>query len=109
MKDINELILQEEVMNSLDMPPATLPHEKFISDLKAYINELILHRFDYLVSLLYRMDIDEKKLRRLIADHPGADAAAIIAEMVIERQLMKIKSRQEFRQQDNAASDEEKW
>jgi hypothetical protein len=109
MKEINELILQEEVMNALEIPPATVPRDAFISRLKDHINELILHRFDYLVSLLYRMDIDEKKLRRLIADHPGADAAAIIAEMVIERQLMKIKSRQEFRQQDNAASDEEKW
>ena len=72
------------------------------------INELLNNDFQKLISILYRMDINEAKLRLLLKDNPGSDAAMIIANLMIERQAQKIKSRQEFRR-DSTISDEESW
>ena len=73
------------------------------------INECILTDFDKLLQLLYRLDIDEMKLRSLLQDFPGQDAGFIIADLIIERQVQKIKSRQQFSQRDNDISEEDKW
>ena len=77
--------------------------------LSVSINEMILSDFDNLVLLLYRLDIDETKLRKILNETPSSDAGNIIADLIIERQLQKIKSRQQFSQRDNNISEEEKW
>ncbi|MEO6819168.1 MAG: hypothetical protein ABI266_09730 [Ginsengibacter sp.] len=71
------------------------------------INELILRDFSALVQLLYRIDVDEKKLKKVLSDNPSGDSASIIADMIIERQDQKAKSRNAFRQENT--SDEELW
>ena len=70
---------------------------------------MILSDFDKLVMLLYRLDINETKLRKILNENPSNDAGNIIADLIIERQLQKIKSRQQFSQRDNNISGEEKW
>jgi len=77
--------------------------------LAAALNDCILTDFDKLLQLLYRLDIDEMKLRSLLKDIPGKDAGIIIADLIIERQVQKIKSRQQFSQRDNDISEEDKW
>jgi hypothetical protein len=76
--------------------------------LSSHINFLIQTDFQKLVSLLYRVDVSESKLKHLLKENPDYDAANIIAELIIERQLQKIKSRQEHRKDENI-SDDEKW
>ena len=72
------------------------------------INDLILHDFDQLIYILYRLDIPEAKLKTLLAEHPQEDAAKMIASLIIERQLQNQKSRETFRQQDDIPEDE-RW
>lgn len=69
--------------------------------LVAYINELILHNFNGLINMLYRVDINEQKLKLLLKENHGTDAAQLIADLVIERQVQKLKSRREFRRDNN--------
>lgn len=76
--------------------------------LSYHINELIQHDFQKLVTILYRIDVSEAKLKYLLKENSGEDAGKIIAELIIERQLQKIKSRQEYRP-DEDISDDEKW
>ncbi len=73
------------------------------------INELVNTDFQKLVYLLYRMDVSEPKLRQLLRDNPAEDAGMIIASLMIERHAEKIKSRQQFRQQDENIDENEKW
>lgn len=80
----------------------------WVSMLTQKINELLLHKFDKLVSILYRLDVDEKKLKRAIESNKDRDAAEVIAELVIERQRQKILSRQQFKRND-PIDDNEKW
>jgi hypothetical protein len=59
--------------------------------LSATVNELILHDFPSLVQLLYRVDVDEVALKRMLSEHENKDAGDIIADLLIERQLQKNK------------------
>ena len=73
------------------------------------INDLITTDFQKLVSILYRMDVSEIKLKQLLNENPGTNAALIIVDLMIERQAEKIRSRQQFNKQDENISDEERW
>jgi hypothetical protein len=88
--------------------PSTISIELLKEKLSQHINYLIQSDFQKLVAILYRVDVNEKKLKTLLKEHPDSEAGRIIAELIIERQLQKIKSRQEHRR-DSTISDEESW
>jgi hypothetical protein len=73
------------------------------------INELITNDFQKLVSILYRMDVSEIKLKQLLNENPGTNSALIITDLMIERQAEKIRSRQQFNKRDENINDDEKW
>ena len=73
-----------------------------------YINPLISQNFNKLISILYRMDINEAKLMQLLHDNPAEDAGMIIADLIIERQLQKIKSQKEYKS-NNIIPEDDKW
>jgi hypothetical protein len=72
------------------------------------VNDLIITDFDQLVQLLYRIDVNENKLKKLLHDRPQTDAAVLITDLLIERQLEKIKSKESLKNQKDIP-DEEKW
>jgi hypothetical protein len=78
-------------------------------ELAAYINQLIAKDFSKLVYLLYAVDVSEKKLKQLLAEHPNEDAGKLIAVLILERQEQKKKSREAFKQNEQDIPDEEKW
>ena len=73
------------------------------------IDELINNDFQKLVLILYRMDVSEVKLKQLLNENVGSNAALIIADLMMERQTEKIRSRQQFNKRDENISDDEKW
>jgi len=77
--------------------------------LAASINEMITGDFTGLLNMLYRIDIDEKKLRELLRSNPGIDAGYIIADLLIEREKQKEISREENKKNPKNIDDEEKW
>jgi hypothetical protein len=77
--------------------------------LSAYVNNLIRNNFQQLVSVLYRIDVSEKKLKTLLQPPQQMQAGNIIATLIIERQIEKIESRKVFSKQTTNPSDEEKW
>ena len=89
--------------------PEKISFEELKEQLSHQINHLIETDFQKLVSLLYRIDISEPRLKHLLKENQGENAGKIIAELIIERQLQKIKSRQQFRQRNENLDDDEKW
>lgn len=77
--------------------------------LVAFVNGLITDDFNQLITLLYRLDINEKKLKQTLADHPDQNAGELIAKLIIDRQEEKKKSREAFKQKDLDGSEEERW
>jgi hypothetical protein len=84
-----------------------------VEDLKrvlaAKFNDLINHDFNRLVQILYRIDINEAKLKTVLEKNTGHDAGRLLAELTIERQLQKIRSRQQYTKPDENISEDEKW
>ncbi len=70
----------------------------FETELATYLNHLIKNDFEKLVQILYRIDVDEKILRTLLDKQAQTDAGKIMATLIIERQLKKIETREQFRQ-----------
>jgi hypothetical protein len=68
------------------------------------INALIQRDFGALVQLLYRVDVPEQKLRRMLDENNGEDAGRLIARLIMERQWQKIESRRRYRR-DNTGGD----
>lgn len=85
---------------------------KNASDSRAHlinlINELIDTDFQSLLFLLYKIDVNEEKLKLALNNHIGFDAAPIIADLIIKRQIEKIKSREKY-SNSHTSSEEEKW
>ena len=73
------------------------------------INELIQFNFQQLVLVLYRVDVNEDKIRNLLKEKSEEDAASIIADLLIERQAQKIISRKQFSKGENDIEENEKW
>ncbi len=78
-------------------------------ELAAHINELIAKDFSKLVYLLYAVDVSEKKLKQILAEHPNEDAGKLIALMIVERQEQKRKSREQFKLPEQDIPEEDKW
>lgn len=89
--------------------PENISIEELQKQLAIHINHLIKNDFEKLIAYLYRVDVSEQKLKLLLQQFPGEDAGNIIAQLIIERQQQKIKTRQQFSQRDDSFNEEEKW
>ena len=104
----NELI--ETINKDLAIElPASIDINELKEKLKEYCNHLIKTNFEKMVGILYRIDVSEVKLKQVLNQNPGEDAGEIIAQLIIERQLQKIQTRKNFKQENNNNSEEEKW
>ncbi len=74
------------------------------------VNDLLDRDFPRLISILYRVDVSESKLRELLNLHPDTDAGLIIADLLIARQTEKIKSKEKNKPRGNESIDEnDRW
>ncbi len=83
-------------------------YQIFREKLATWISELIDQDFEQLVLLLYRLDVNEKKMKALLAT-ANTDAGLLIADLIIERQLQKIKTRKQFSNPNEDIPDADKW
>ena len=96
------------VLIKLDNDLPVIEKNKLRDELVFYINDLLLHNFDYLVHLLYRIDVSESRLKKILLESPQTDAAQIITDLIIQRQNEKRLSRQSHPKTTDQ-DDEEKW
>ncbi len=109
MTPVNSALIPE-INQSLEISlPASTSLEELKQKLTLHINHLINYDFEKLVFYLYRIDVDESKMKHLLDQKEGENAAELIADLIIERQLEKIKSRQQIRQRENDIDENEKW
>jgi len=99
MQEENKISIPDKIIavaNSIQVTPSKDLRNQLIS----FINELINKDFNALVQLLYRIDINEKKLKELLKQNENTDAALIIADLIISRQLQKIETKKQFNQRE---------
>lgn len=83
--------------------------EEVVRILAEKLNTMIRDDFGALVQLLYRIDIEEPRLRYLLNHHKGEDAGKIIAGLIIQRMEQKILTRRQFSEKDNNIPEEDRW
>jgi hypothetical protein len=89
--------------------PESLSMDELKEQLTQYINQLINTDFEKLIFYLYRIDVHEEKMKQLLQKQEGENAAALIAQLIIDRQLQKIKSRAEFKSGSSDEDAAERW
>jgi hypothetical protein len=72
------------------------PPEVFRLQLSSYINDLINKDFNALIQLLYRVDVNEQKLKTLLKQRQDVESSLLITDLIIERQLQKIATKKHF-------------
>ncbi len=104
-----EALVQREIVSVIGtgLVPQT-SYQIFREKLAAYISELIDQDFEKLVLLLYRLDVNEKKLKGLLAT-ANTNSAVLIADQILERQLQKIQTRKQFSKPAEDIPDVDKW
>lgn len=102
--------LRTALEKELQLPvPEILPKEDVFRLVASRIDYLLHNDFHRLISLLYRLDVSETKLRTLLAEQPGTDAAELITGLLLERLMLSIKTRQAYGSRQADPSDPEQW
>jgi hypothetical protein len=72
-----------------------------LEELKIYLTEkltyLLENKYDTLINILYKIDVSEEKLSGLFSDTNREFIPEVLAELIIERQLQKVKFRQLYK------------
>ena len=82
--------------------------EEFRIQLVNAVEQLLQNDFSRLIQVLYRLDVDEEKLKAQLKNNKGSGAAELIADMIMARQLQKLEMRERHRG-NNPVSGEEEW
>ena len=82
------------------------PDDEIKQKIMDLIRELINNNFPSLVELLYRVDIDEKKLKEILKLYPDVDSASLIADLIVSRHLQKTAMRNQLANRDKPTDDE---
>jgi hypothetical protein len=107
MQSDNKLTLPENIIETANSIKET-PKEEVRNRLISLINELINHDFRALVQLLYRIDVNEQKLKDLLKQNTDIESAQIITDLIIDRQLQKIATKKEFAKKKKPPADD-RW
>jgi hypothetical protein len=86
-----------------------LAMDELEQQLTDHINLLINTDFEKLIYYLYRIDVNETKMKQLLQQQGGENAAQLIARLIIDRQLQKLKSRAEHKTSTTDDEGAERW
>lgn len=111
-EDINEL--QKLLVYFLDENEAlATSRDMLLQMLSNKVTSLIEHDFNALLSLLYRLDVDEKKINFALNEQVDRNAGDIIAEIILAREEKKLEWRKKIKENNpfsNTFDDEnERW
>mgnify|MGYP005853146317 CR=1 FL=1 len=99
---------QALIVRDFELAPIeeVLDEAQLLALLSEHIAYLIDHRLEFLLSLMYRLDIDERKVNRALSPGHAEPAQLALARLVLERQQQRILTKQQYRQ---APIDDAEW
>jgi hypothetical protein len=79
----------------------------FLQKLEEIVAYLIERDFEKLLWILYRIDVDEQRTKRILSQNVPADAPKVLAQLILERQKQKEEFRKSFHQAAVSKEDED--
>jgi len=85
----------------VDESTALIPGEKVtMDDVRTFLIERITRLLDrnpgMLMSILYRIDVSERRVKQAMTGSSPAELPAVLADLVIDRQLQKLRTRRYY-------------
>lgn len=77
----------------------SLSYDALKQRLQLFIENLLAHDFEKLCHMIYRHDVLETKFQRAMQLTDIGEQAAAIADLVIQREMEKVASRQAYRKE----------
>ena len=93
-KDTSLIVKNFELETSKD----TLSEEELLALLTKQVEYMIAYKMDYLLSLLYRLDVLEHKINHALSPVAVDPPAVGLAKLILERQKQRITTKAEYRQ-----------
>lgn len=82
--------------------PAGNDFENSLNEIKKYLIEKIIAQmeknFERFLNTLYRIDLDENKLNDILANQAVSEIPGLIADMIIERQVQRVRTQLLYKQ-----------
>jgi hypothetical protein len=75
----------------------TLTREELKNRLQVFISGLLENNFEKLTNMIYRHDVKEDKFYEALNEDSIEKQAAVIADLVIEREMEKVATRRAYR------------
>ena len=85
-KDFNWFSLEITFTNK----PELSAYQELYQQILPLIEEMLNDDYIKLMSILYRIDIDEDFLNRKLRETPNADTDEVITDLIIKRELQKV-------------------
>lgn len=72
-------------------------YESLLTDLTSVVMYLLLHDMEKLLNILYRIDVNEPKVKAAFAQNDPKMIAPVIARLILEREVQKAESRRKYK------------
>jgi len=82
----------------LETSKESLSEEEMLALLIDQVEYMIAYKLDYLLSLLYRLDVLEHKINHALSPVAIDPPAVGLAKLILERQKLRIATKAEYRQ-----------
>lgn len=103
-------LMQESICRDMEIRREQLPYKEE-ADLVAKLREIVAYLLNYnmerLLWILYKLDVDEDRLKLALAESPD-DPESIITRLIIQREWQKIETRRNYKP-GYPSSEDEKW
>lgn len=74
-------------------------YRELFEQLEFHIRTILSRRQDTFFHMLYRIDVSDQSIKRTIALHPEETLEAVLADVIIQRELKKVLLRYYFKKQ----------
>lgn len=88
-----DLVLEADI----DLEGSENAYDRLLDFLEKEINHLLDRDFQHLLNSLYRIDIDELTVKKILSEKESGDIARELAKVIIEREKQKVITRQQHR------------
>ena len=108
-KEIKQAIERIQEPFEVDFSASGMDEKAILALLAERVAEMLERQPDYLMSLLYRMDVLERDIKAVL--HPGFPALPheALAHLIWERQKARIASRAAYKSDDDGVPEDWKW
>jgi len=89
--------LERDPVSFLPEKQSSLDRNMLKQKLEEVISYMLENEFEKLCNAMYRLDVSEKLFHRALNETPKDVVPAVIAELVIDRELQKVKTRRLYK------------